>query len=169
MYSLIPNILSLMRLPLAMFFLSSNVTIRIIATILAAFSDMLDGFLARRFNKVSFIGTILDPVMDKFFTYFVLGVFLLQNDIEPFVALSMLSRDFAILLLVSYVLLFGDWRSYTLKSFYCGKFSTALQMLSIGSILCGYNIHPLICLLFVVFGILSILEISFTHRQKKAD
>lgn len=69
----IPNILSCIRIALvgvfiAVFFASGSehkYRIALFVFLLAGFTDVVDGFLARRFNWITTLGKILDPVADK--------------------------------------------------------------------------------------------------------
>lgn len=65
----IPNLLSLIRLILVPFFavefMKGEYIISIIILAVSGISDFLDGKIARRFNQVSNLGKILDPVADK--------------------------------------------------------------------------------------------------------
>lgn len=65
----VPNLLSLIRLalvPVFIWFMAANKTvIAVIAFIVSGFTDVLDGFIARKFNCTSDMGKILDPLADK--------------------------------------------------------------------------------------------------------
>ncbi|NPA39562.1 MAG: CDP-diacylglycerol--glycerol-3-phosphate 3-phosphatidyltransferase [Thermodesulfobacteria bacterium] len=69
-----PNVITLLRilllpLPCALLVVNSPLT-RVSALVLLsflAFTDYLDGAVARRYKKVSAIGTLLDPIADKIF------------------------------------------------------------------------------------------------------
>lgn len=69
----IPNLLSTFRLILAIWFLwlyfqpdfPTKVNWLIAILIMSAVSDFLDGQIARRFNMISEVGKILDPIADK--------------------------------------------------------------------------------------------------------
>ncbi|MAH60914.1 MAG: CDP-diacylglycerol--glycerol-3-phosphate 3-phosphatidyltransferase [Legionellales bacterium] len=68
----IPNIISSIRvalIPLIVYFFSydfeqSNL-IASILLIIATLSDVLDGYIARKFNQHTLLGSILDPIADK--------------------------------------------------------------------------------------------------------
>ena len=65
----IPNILSVIRLMLVGVFVycyfNINVYIALGVFILAGVTDVLDGILARKFNWITNLGKILDPIADK--------------------------------------------------------------------------------------------------------
>lgn len=65
----IPNLISAARIflvPLFVsYYLNGKVTAAMGVVLLAAASDVLDGAIARRFNMVTRLGKILDPVADK--------------------------------------------------------------------------------------------------------
>ena len=72
MIKLIPNLLSILRICLVPVFIityfSDSNDIKINAVIIfaiAAFTDFLDGYIARRFEASSKLGLILDPLGDK--------------------------------------------------------------------------------------------------------
>lgn len=66
----IPNVLSIFRILLipailVSYFTFENKWIAAIFLIVSAITDVLDGFIARKFNMISHVGRILDPVADK--------------------------------------------------------------------------------------------------------
>jgi len=65
----IPNLLSLLRIGLVYPILNNiflgEFVISFIYFMVAAFTDALDGFLARKMHWQTYLGTILDPVADK--------------------------------------------------------------------------------------------------------
>ena len=81
----VPNALTVFRIflgvlvPLMM--LENNFTIRVWAAILfavAAFTDWLDGWYARRYDLITKLGKILDPIADK---VIVLSSFVVLSDV----------------------------------------------------------------------------------------
>ncbi len=65
----IPNLLSVLRILVipvfAYFFMTGEPVWAIVMLALSGFSDFLDGKIARKFNQVSALGKVLDPVADK--------------------------------------------------------------------------------------------------------
>lgn len=66
----IPNLLSLVRLALIpliiwLYCVKQNFTLATVMILVSGLTDIVDGFIARRFHMVSDFGKILDPVADK--------------------------------------------------------------------------------------------------------
>lgn len=159
------NFLSLLRAPLAFLFLYENIFIRCFAIVLAMATDCLDGFIARKYRKTSQIGAFLDPLMDKFFVFFAVSVFILEGQIKFWEALSLISRDFAVLFFGLYLAMQGSWSNFQFRSIWSGKITTTLQFF----VLLGMTFHltmPLyIFWCFIVLGILALFELYFIEQQ----
>ena len=65
----IPNLLTFMRIvlitPFVVLFLNENYLAAAIVVILSGLTDCFDGFIARKFNQVTELGKVLDPIADK--------------------------------------------------------------------------------------------------------
>lgn len=65
----IPNMLSLLRIALTplfvLFYMQGEQGTSMLLLAVAALSDMLDGAIARRFDMITPLGKVLDPVADK--------------------------------------------------------------------------------------------------------
>lgn len=68
-WNTIPNWLSFIRIALipvfAVLFVQEHQLVAVIVMICAALTDLFDGKIARKFNQVSNLGKILDPIADK--------------------------------------------------------------------------------------------------------
>lgn len=65
----IPNLLSILRILLipvfAVLLLKDYVVAAIVVIIFAEFTDLLDGHIARKYNQITALGKLLDPIADK--------------------------------------------------------------------------------------------------------
>lgn len=65
----IPNVISVIRIllvaPIVYFLLNERYTLSLVLFVVAGLSDALDGFLAKRYEWSSQLGSFLDPLADK--------------------------------------------------------------------------------------------------------
>ncbi|NOX67212.1 MAG: CDP-alcohol phosphatidyltransferase family protein [Chlorobi bacterium] len=65
---------------------------------LAYLSDLLDGYLARKYNEISELGKIIDPLADKVFVIAIVFQLFLSGEITPVYFWIIISRDILILI-----------------------------------------------------------------------
>ncbi|MCD6328748.1 MAG: CDP-alcohol phosphatidyltransferase family protein [Candidatus Cloacimonetes bacterium] len=127
----IPNIVTLIRLiilPFVLVSLNKEHNIQaFILILLAGFTDVLDGFLAKILHQSTTIGKILDPVVDKIFTVTVL-IYLYIYRGFPFWAF------YSIIALEMLILIGGYWmimRHHQIpSSSLCGKIAVMIISIS---------------------------------------
>jgi CDP-diacylglycerol--glycerol-3-phosphate 3-phosphatidyltransferase len=134
----VANILTLFRMAaipaIVICFYSSIPNARPIAAILfgvAAVTDILDGWVARRFNQQSKFGEFLDPVADKLMVAIVL-VMLVQGDPDwhvDIIAMIIIGREITISALREWMATIGERAN--VKVSMAGKVKTVLQMFGI--------------------------------------
>ncbi|MBB65184.1 MAG: CDP-diacylglycerol--glycerol-3-phosphate 3-phosphatidyltransferase [Waddliaceae bacterium] len=163
-----PNILSLLRAPLAFLLLIPDTGVRLCVIVLAMITDALDGYLARTLRCVSPIGTIVDPLMDRFFVLFALGIFLTEHHLTSDQILAMISRDMAICLFGLYLGVSGTWGYYRFQAIWCGKITTTLQFLVLIALTQGYPVPQYVFSGFVVLGMLALGELALIYRHTVA-
>lgn len=135
----IPNGLSLARLVLAIASLAlitaGYFQTALVVFALAAVSDGLDGYLARRLNQATAIGRQLDPLVDKLMVSS-LFIFLLPlpgSGLAPWMVALIVARELIIQWLRS--LMEGSGVAFGAQM--AGKLKTTLQCLAICAILIG--------------------------------
>ena len=169
MFSL-SNGLSLLRAPLALFFLSQSMFVRLAAILLAMFTDALDGFLARRHRSTTQLGAVLDPAMDKLFVFIALGVLLYENQFEVWQACTMITRDLFLCIFGIYLKLSGKWRAYQFRSIRWGKATTAFQFIVLISLTLKLTIPSFVYAIFIVFGLLAFVElVQMVKKQNTTE
>lgn len=157
--SMLPNLISALRIPLAFLFLSSHPLVRIFAILMAMVTDVLDGFLARKLSAVSRLGTFIDPLADKVFVIFAFFILLQETPIETWKIASIFSRDIALLVFTSYLFLSGKIWIYESKAIFFGKIATSLQLLTLLILCLGYPVPVEVFYLFTGVGVLAFCEL----------
>jgi CDP-diacylglycerol--glycerol-3-phosphate 3-phosphatidyltransferase len=140
----IPNLLTFGRIvmiPLCLWFLDqdtpkSGFWAGIVFT-LAALTDVLDGYLARKLGVVSVLGKLIDPLADKLIVMATLVWLVRMDRIPAWVVIVLLAREFSVTALRSVAASEGVIISAGQE----GKTKTALQMIGIIALLAGYPFH----------------------------
>jgi CDP-diacylglycerol--glycerol-3-phosphate 3-phosphatidyltransferase len=128
------NIVTLSRFFMApiflVFMLSESPTgfvVALIIFVLAALSDWLDGFLARKYGEVTDHGVFLDPLADKVLTTSAFVALYMLNLMHLWMLVVIVMRDFATTAMRS----IADDRGMTMKTSRTAKVKTFLQMVVI--------------------------------------
>ena len=102
--------------------------------ILAAVSDGLDGYVARRYHQRSKLGIILDPIADKLLLSTLFVVLTHVGMIPRYVTVLVFSRDVGILLISTLLFVTGALRDFRPSLF--GKLNTLMQIVALIAVLC---------------------------------
>ncbi len=153
----------------------------------AGISDGFDGFIARRFNQSSSLGTILDPIADKLLmtTSFIIltlpHVLPIDNKHFPvpfWVTAAVIGRDILIVVVAVAIFVMTGFRGF--KPSFLGKISTVVQISAIGIILfatvmpiySGYylpTVYTLVAALSFFSGIHYIFHVAKLMNDEKQD
>ena len=154
----VPNVLTMFRLALVPVFWVLMLGYRLDfwalgAFVLATLTDVLDGFLARRFNQVTDFGKLMDPLADKLMVLSVLATLLIRG-IIPWLPVALLALK-ELIMLTGGILLYN--RKIVVHSLFVGKFAqTAVCLALFLSFFAGYftdlTFQPHITLLWVGVG-----------------
>ena len=126
---LIPLIIGLYYLPFEWLSDHEKNLAATIVFILAAATDWLDGYLARRLNQMSAFGEFLDPVADKLIVAGALIVLVWLQRVDMLVALIIIGREIAISALREWMAKVGQAKSVAVA--FIGKLKTVSQMVAI--------------------------------------
>ena len=123
--------------------------------IAAAWSDFLDGFLARKFLWESKFGKVFDPVSDKVLVIATLISLSLIGEINIYLTVFLLSRDLFIIVgvILSSLLL----ENYEIKPTFSGKFNSFVLMTFLGFVIIevAFDFVPVGFLNFLMVALLS--------------
>lgn len=103
----VPNIISFVRLATVPVFVVLFITERenaaVILYALGAWSDFLDGYIARRTNSVTDLGKLLDPLADRIFIAALVVALVVRDTLPWWIAVVILGRDLLVLSLFPYM------------------------------------------------------------------
>ena len=171
----LPNILTIIRFIIvpfmAYFLINENFTIAILLYVLASATDVLDGFIARKFNQITDLGKFLDPLADKLLQFSALVGLWIVNLIPLWIVIIFFIKEIsmglgAIKLLKKHVIIQSKW---------FGKLSTIFFFLAIIAsmlsskitILASYRIPLFIlALMSLLFAFIMYLS-SYIQETKK--
>ena len=128
--ALIPVFVLLFYLPFSWSFLASAVVF-----VLAALTDWLDGYLARRLNQSTSFGAFLDPVADKLMVVIAIVLLVTEQQTAWFTipALVVVGREILVSALREWMAEIGKRTSVAVS--WVGKVKTFVQMLAIITLL----------------------------------
>ena len=160
----IPNLLSIIRIGLIYPILNNiylnNFELSIVFFVLAAITDAMDGFLARKMNWQTDLGAILDPIADKLLLSGTIFILWLNQYIPFYIFVIFIGRDVAILLGAAIQMTLNELN--TPMPNLLGKLTTSLQIIYIGFIFLKqifgleFSIHVLDIMIILV-TIMSLL------------
>lgn len=134
----------------------------LIAFVVAGFTDLFDGLVARRSKQQTTLGAMLDPVADKILltSTFVALTWAdgLMVRIPTWLTVPILSRDAIIVLSVAIVNLTMGRRVFYPSLL--GKFSTGSQLLTVGMVLLVNALGVAVPGLWVLFAVTLVLTVG---------
>lgn len=113
------------------FVITYNQIIACLIFIIAASTDSLDGYIARKHKLVSNLGKLLDPLADKLLVATVLISLVEMGKLDAIIAIIIISREFAVTALRQVALLEG----VVIPASKWGKWKTATQITAIIALL----------------------------------
>lgn len=127
--------------------------------IVAAVTDALDGFIARRLGMGTTLGAFLDPVADKLMVSAALIVLLAFGRVDMLVALVIIGREITVSALREWMARVGE--SGKVKVNWFGKIKAIAQMVSIPMLLYfdpigAWNVYLTGTILIYIAAILTI-------------
>jgi len=99
----------------------------------AAATDMLDGYLARRWSQITTVGTLLDPIADKLLVSAALVSLVKIGSVSTWLVILIISREFA----VSGLRQIAAASGYTIAASDLGKTKMTAQVVAIALVIGG--------------------------------
>ena len=177
----LPNSITFFRVvlvPVLMTFLLVDVqygdVFALVVFVLAAASDSLDGYLARRFRQTTALGAFLDPLADKLLVTAALVSLIQLRELSAWVAMVVIAREFA----VTGLRMVAAVQGTVIPASKWGKAKTASQMLAIAALIIerrwikpqwtlgGHRVVWYLVLVMLVLTVVSGVD-YFVHARQK--
>lgn len=173
MFKHAPNILTIIRFLLIpviiVFAFQDNYIAAIIVLTISGLTDILDGYIARKFNFITDFGKLMDPLADKATQVALLGTLTIQKIIPLWIIVIVIIKEFLMISGASF--LYG--KELVVSSKWYGKLATVLFYVAIvcslltqywnGSLITMYNLpripefHEYIYYLAVLSAVFSLI------------
>lgn len=172
----IPNILTIIRMVLIPFFvflffseIPNNLTFAFIVFFIAGLTDVLDGYIARKYDMVSDIGKVLDPLADKMMLISVLICLASTNLVPLWILMIMMLKE--LVMVYGGVYLYFSKVPVIIPSNQYGKIGTLLFYFAITMVLLKVNdtitSYALYCAVIIaVVAFFSYLKIALKIRSE---
>src|SRR5215207_8521724 len=182
----IPNLLTFLRMALipvfaSLLFYGYNGW-ALFVFLIAGISDGVDGFVARRFNQESELGTIIDPIADKLLMTVAFIVLALPNVLHPtrflpvpfWVTAAVIGRDVLIITVAGAINVMTGFHGF--KPSWLGKLSTLVQVIAVTMVLLaavtGYGFYLpttyfIVVLLAFASGIHYVFHVAQLMRESE--
>lgn len=125
----IPLLVAVYLMPWEGWGLQSRNLVATVIFVLAAITDWVDGYLARKLGQQTAFGAFLDPVADKLLVCVALVMLLELGRVNSGVAAIIIGREIAISALREWMATIGARRSVAVSS--VGKVKTVIQLIAI--------------------------------------
>ena len=177
----LPNSITLFRIalvPVLMVFMLIDIPfgdiIALIIFVVAAGSDSLDGYIARRRRQITVVGAFLDPLADKLLITAALVSLVSLDELSAWVAMVVIAREFA----VSGLRMVSAAQNVVISASKWGKAKTASQMLAVAALLVeprwlkeewtlgGQTITWYLVMIMLVLTVVSAID-YFLHARGK--
>ncbi len=111
----------------------SNQTVALAVFLVAGLTDLLDGYLARRWKQVTTVGTLLDPIADKLLISAALIALVQVGAVPAWMVIVVVGREFAVTGLRSIAAAEG----FTIQASELGKSKMVSQILAVALLILG--------------------------------
>ena len=166
----IPNMLTSFRfvlIPVFVFIffssLSNSLIISMVIFLIAGFTDILDGYIARKYNMITKCGSALDPLADKIMLLTVLSCLVLSSYFPIWVIIVVATKD--IFMIITGILLYK--RDSVIQASIWGKLCTFLFYISIFIVPFDRQFAFIMLCISVISAILALYDYAIIYFKSK--
>lgn len=125
-----------------------------------SFSDLIDGYIARKHNDITKLGALLDPLADKLLIGAAL-IFLIGRGIEAWMAYVIIAREF----IITGVRMLALMQDKVISAKFSGKLKMMVQVVAILAVILSAPYAYYIMLITTLITIYSGIEYLWIERE----
>lgn len=137
--------------------------------VVASFTDMLDGKIARKYNLVTNFGKFMDPIADKLLVCSAMIMLIALGRIPAWAVIIIIAREFII---NGYRLVAAD-NGVVIAASYWGKSKTVFQMIMVGMMLLNLPVLKIatdvVMYISIVLTIVSLIDYLVKNKSVLKD
>jgi len=165
----LPNTMSLSRVVLALaFVLVSEPWDRIALIAVAAFTDFMDGWLARHEKSESTTGALLDPIADRVFVFVAISTYLVEGQLTTAQYFIFLTRDLATAAGFIVAKIIPTLRPAVFRARMLGKIVTVVQLATLVAIVVMPELTDALILTIGLVSAASIVDYTIALWRGRA-
>ena len=168
----LPNKLTILRVCMIPFFVcfmliegSWNKWIALAFFVVASLTDLLDGYLARKYNLITNFGKFMDPLADKLLVCSALICFVDLHKIPTWIVIVIIAREF----LISGFRLIASDNGIVLAAGIWGKWKTTFQMIMIIMLIADIPglelLEQILIYISLALTIISLIDYLYHNRS----
>ena len=167
----IPNVLTLFRVVMIPFFVlaflgdSISNWIAFFIFIIAAITDALDGYIARKQNIVTDFGKLMDPLADKLLVSAALICLTAMDRLAAWIVIVIISREF----IISGLRQIASDNGIVIAASYWGKYKTTFQIIMICLLIVNMSALAVVTMIVtwvaVALTIISMVDYMYKNRK----
>ncbi|WML36411.1 CDP-diacylglycerol--glycerol-3-phosphate 3-phosphatidyltransferase [Clostridium sp. OS1-26] len=166
----LPNILTLFRLLLIPVFIllffsnvPNNLFYSIFVFLAAGLTDILDGYLARKYSLITKLGIVLDPLADKLMILTVLSCLVIKNYVSLWILIIISIKEVSMIFFG--IILYN--KNTVIPSNKFGKLTTILFYLSIFTLTINIKLGTYLIYLSVISALIAFVNYFILYYKNK--
>lgn len=166
----LPNTISLSRLLLALLFVAiGGIWQRTALILTAGFTDVLDGWVARRSRTATVTGALIDPIADRIFVLAAVSSYLIEGQLSTGQYFLFLARDIATVVGFIVARFIPGLSAASFRARPLGKAVTVLQLATLLAVLIVPKAVQALVLLIAIVSAVSIVDYTVAlERARRA-
>lgn len=163
----IPNQLTILRvimIPFFVFFMlgdsigENGKWIALVIFAVASFTDLLDGYIARKYHLVTNFGKFMDPLADKLLVSAAMICLVETGQLAGWIVILIISREF----IISGFRLIASDNGVVIAASYWGKFKTVFQMAMVALLIADISaitlVTEIVTWIAVILTLISLVD-----------